>query len=71
VGQHAVRVANLTNGGGLNGTTVLNLTTSFDDGVVDTLRGRTGLDWFFAAYLFDVLSDLNSGTESVTYYPPS
>ena len=45
--NYATRIANLANGGGLNGTTRLDLTNVFDDGAVDTLRGRLGLDWFF------------------------
>jgi hypothetical protein len=36
---------------------------------VDTLRGRLGLDWFFAAYLGDLLSDLNrGGSETVIFF---
>lgn len=48
--------------------TYLNSTTVQDDDSLDTLRGGQGLDWFFAAYLEDILSDLNrGGSESVFY----
>ena len=46
--SYADRVAHLASGGGLNGVLVLNDTTVFDDGTKDTLRGKKGLDWFFA-----------------------
>jgi hypothetical protein len=41
-------VNKLMNGGGLNGSYVLNGTTVFDDNAVDGLYGGAGLDWFFA-----------------------
>jgi Ca2+-binding RTX toxin-like protein len=60
------RITNLFNGGGLNGQYVLNSTTVLDDGAVDTLFGRGGLDWFLIG-LSDAIQDLNSGgTEIVT-----
>jgi uncharacterized protein (TIGR03118 family) len=43
---YATRVANLR--GGVGGLPKLDSTTVFDDGVIDTLRGNKGLDWFFA-----------------------
>ena len=51
--NYATRVANITNGGGLNGTTVLvgddgGTQTVFNDTDVDTLTGNGGVDWFFA-----------------------
>lgn len=65
--SYATRVANLTNGGGLNGGATLNLSTVADDGETDVLRGRLGVDWFFASGMTDLLSDLNrGGTETVT-----
>ncbi|MEZ6192011.1 MAG: PKD domain-containing protein [Phycisphaerales bacterium] len=42
------RVANLTNGTGLNGSHVLNSTNVFDDNAFDILLGMQGLDWFHA-----------------------
>jgi PKD repeat protein len=42
------RVANLTNGTGLNGSHVLNNTNVFDDNEFDILMGMQGLDWFHA-----------------------
>jgi RTX calcium-binding nonapeptide repeat (4 copies) len=44
--SYATRVANLRSGVG--GLPKLDSTTVIDDGVVDTLRGNKGLDWFFA-----------------------
>ena len=58
---YLVRVDHLTNGGGKNGTTVLNATTVLNDGVVDDLRGGNGADYFIAhtagAGPFDLLTD--------------
>jgi YVTN family beta-propeller protein len=45
---YAQRTNHLLNGGGLNGSRVLNRTTVFDDSAVDTLFGGDGDDWFFA-----------------------
>ncbi|GAB4187024.1 MAG: hypothetical protein Kow00105_01630 [Phycisphaeraceae bacterium] len=42
------RVANLTNGTGLNGSYVLDSTTVFDDNAFDILLGLRGIDWFHA-----------------------
>lgn len=42
------RIANLTNGTGLNGSSVLDGTTVFDDNSCDILLGLRGLDWFHA-----------------------
>ena len=39
-----------------------------DDHELDTLRGGRGLDWFFAAFLEDVLADLNRGGDETTAY---
>lgn len=46
--SYADRIANLTNGTGLNGTHVLDGTTIFDDNATDILLGLRGLDWFHA-----------------------
>ena len=43
----AQRIADLQNGGGLNGSLVLNGTTVFDDGVLDELMGMSSCDWYF------------------------
>jgi Ca2+-binding RTX toxin-like protein len=57
---YATRIANLAS--------YLNLSTVHDDLQVDVLRGGRGLDWFFAAYLEDLLVDLNrGGAENVVY----
>jgi Ca2+-binding RTX toxin-like protein len=39
-------IDHLSNGGGLNGTTVLNSTSVFDDASSDLLHGAHGNDWF-------------------------
>lgn len=59
---YAIRVAHLLGAlpSGLNGDTLLNATTVFDDGSVDTLRGAGGLDWFLTSPL-DHVSDLDAG----------
>lgn len=46
--NYAGRIANLTNGTGLNGGYVLNETNVFDDNAFDILLGLQGLDWFHA-----------------------
>lgn len=46
--DYGTRVANLTNGTGLNGSHVLNNTNVFDDNAFDILLGLQGLDWFHA-----------------------
>jgi uncharacterized protein (TIGR03118 family) len=44
--SYHMRIANLSSGAG--GLPILDSTTVFDDGAVDTLRGNQDLDWFFA-----------------------
>jgi Ca2+-binding RTX toxin-like protein len=48
---YSQRVAHLlgTSTGGLNGSYLLNSSTVFNDGSVDTLFGDAGLDWFLAS----------------------
>jgi ELWxxDGT repeat protein len=51
--SYATRIKKLQNGGGLNGSYVLNSTTVFDNGLTNYLYGYSlatgaGLDWFFA-----------------------
>jgi hypothetical protein len=46
--SYSVRITNLKNGTGLNGSSVLNSGNVFDDGVVDLLFGEAGTDWFWA-----------------------
>lgn len=41
------RVANLRNGGGLNGSVRLTSSNVVDDGLADTLNGGAGIDWFW------------------------
>ncbi len=45
--NYITRVSNIRNGGGQNGAFVFDDTTVIDDGVVDTLVGDGGLDWFW------------------------
>ena len=50
--SYATRVNDLSNGGGQNGSYLLNASTVHDNGQVDTLSGFTAtapLDWFFAS----------------------
>src|SRR5207302_7584118 len=46
--SYSTRVSNIRNGGGANGAFVFDDTTVFDDGVIDTLIGGGGQDWFWA-----------------------
>jgi uncharacterized protein (DUF2141 family) len=58
---YAVRVSNIQNGGGLNGSNRLfSGTVQNDAGAVDNLTGGSELDWFFQS-VGDTLSDLNNG----------
>jgi hypothetical protein len=58
------RISNIrgTTTSGLNGSYDLNSTTVHDDGVVDTLTGNGGLDWFWAASN-DKITDLQPGDQ--------
>jgi hypothetical protein len=63
---YAQRIADLRNGGGLNGTTkLIRGTTVLDDDGSDTLTGGPGLDWFFANLgpggVLDHITDRNNG----------
>ncbi|MCX7420292.1 MAG: GEVED domain-containing protein [Planctomycetia bacterium] len=59
--NYSSRVANLLNGGGLNGATKLSSSTiSNDSSVADSLTGSSELDWFFQS-ANDILVDFNSG----------
>ena len=51
------RIDHLQNGGGLNGTRKLGLTTVFDDLTADQLAGSLGDDWFFANLVNDKIFD--------------
>jgi hypothetical protein len=62
--DYLTRIAHLMNGGGLNGSTVLNTSTVHNDGVANSLYGGAGQDWFFAGVL-DALFNKQSG-ETVT-----
>lgn len=46
--DYGLRVAHLRSGGGLNGTTVLNATSVFNDAVTDSMYGEADRDWFWA-----------------------
>lgn len=46
--SYAERVANLRNGGGLNGDVTLNSETVHHDDSTDVITGSSGLDWFWA-----------------------
>jgi hypothetical protein len=61
--SYATRVNDLSNGGGLNGSYLLNASTVHDNGQVDTLSGITAagpLDWFFGSAT-DIIKRKNSG----------
>ncbi len=64
-----MRINNLRNGGGRNGTNVLNSTTVTSDGTdaaaLDTLFGQLGNDWFWRLDN-DTIGDLDgTGAETV------
>ena len=62
------RMANLGNGGGSNGSNVLNTTTISDDAVaVDSLFAGSGQDWFFA-FATDSIANKKGG-DAVTTLP--
>jgi uncharacterized delta-60 repeat protein len=67
--SYADRINHLRNGGGLNGSILLNAGTVFHDAYIDDLTGSSGSDWFWANV--DVnglpLDDLHgqSGTEQI------
>jgi Ca2+-binding RTX toxin-like protein len=62
---YGARIANLRNGGGLNGTSRIDSTTVTSDGAdVDSLRGDFGLDWFWTSGT-DTIDDLLAGSEIV------
>jgi hypothetical protein len=63
----------LTNGGGLNGSYLLNTSTVHDNGQTDTLFGFSAaapLDWFFASAAnvlnADIIKHQNSGEATTT-----
>jgi hypothetical protein len=60
--DYATRIAHLmgTMSGGLNGSNVLNTNTVHDNGMVDTLIGGSGMDWYFAG-MTDVIKNQTSG----------
>ena len=65
--SYASRVFNLFNGGGVNGTTMLNkLTVQNDSSSADRLTGGSEIDWFFQSS-GDVLDAING--ETVTTVP--
>lgn len=60
-GSYNARVDNIVNGGGLNGSSILNRAmTVFDDGVRDQLFGGTEMDLFFGTGS-DLLNDKTPG----------
>jgi hypothetical protein len=60
--SYTTRVNALLNGGGLNGSDLLNASTVHDNGQVDTLFGIPGpvSDWFFAG-VSDIVKHKNTG----------
>jgi hypothetical protein len=65
--QYNTRVSDLQNGGGLNGSSLLNASTVHENGQADTLSGIAAtapLDWFFVGAT-DIIKHNNSG-EAVT-----
>jgi hypothetical protein len=66
--SYTTRVNDLTNGGGLNGSYLLNTSTVHDNGQTDTLFGfpaAAPLDWFFAG-ASDIIKHKNSGEVTTT-----
>jgi hypothetical protein len=69
--SYAGRIADLTNGGGFNGSNKLiwGSTVLDNDSAAATLTGGPGLDWFFAnlgpSGIFDHITDLNTGGPEV------
>ncbi len=59
--SYAQRVADLRNGGGLNGGVLLSATTVFSDPDPDNLVGGPGLDWFLFDAQRDRIADLSGG----------
>jgi hypothetical protein len=66
--SYTTRVNDLSNGGGLNGSYLLNTSTVHDNGQADTLSGFSAagpLDWFFASaanpLIADTIKHQNSG----------
>jgi len=59
--QFNTRVNDLILGGGLNGTTTLDVTKVVDDGVADTLNGGGDIDWFFISAGVDSIVGLVTG----------
>ncbi|HEV2293464.1 MAG TPA: hypothetical protein VGR35_06380 [Tepidisphaeraceae bacterium] len=60
---NATRIANLRNGGGLNGVNVLTAATVGNDGATDRMRGGGGRDWFFHEVSRDSILDNTTGEE--------
>jgi len=52
--------ADLTNGGGLNGSFLLNSRSVHSNGLADKLYGGVGMDWYFAG-LLEVLFNQKTG----------
>jgi hypothetical protein len=65
--SYTTRVNDLQNGGGLNGSSLLNASTVHDNKLVDTLFGTTGsaADWFLAG-LTDVIKNKKTGEVQTT-----
>ena len=65
--SYTTRLNDLQGGGGLNGSFLLNTSTVYDNGKVDTLIGSTGsaIDWFLAG-LTDVLKNKKNGEVQTT-----
>ena len=62
--DYAARIQNLKNGGGLNGSTVLNTSVVSNDGTtIDRIFGNEDLDWLWKSST-DVLGDA-AGDETV------
>jgi Ca2+-binding RTX toxin-like protein len=56
-------VTHLKNGGGLNGTNLLEATTVLKDAQPDALTGGSQLDWFFALQPQDSIADPEAGEQ--------
>jgi hypothetical protein len=61
--DYLTRLDHLQNGGGLNGSFVLNGTTVPDDGAADMLTGGAGRDWFWLTLAQDTVLDREGGEQ--------
>jgi hypothetical protein len=63
--SYTKRVNRIMNGGGLNGSFLLNLSTVFDDTSTDTLTGGAGMNFYFIDKKQDTITDKKNGEHVV------